>query len=357
MKFNHEGVIVDAFRYQIDPTPMWFNVCVAEGFIEVREDDCVITNTDFPMVAKKWDYIAHESNGTCYAMDSATFERTAYPIYIENNSMSEMDYYWSDKSYRKNVAYKHVSKMYDEYMSEIKESIKHSTIYRNQQISEFRTDSHYETEYKMFLYNTVDTLFLLDKLLSTNEKICILNFASFKNPGGAFLKGSIAQEESLCHSSTLYNVLYYFMEEFYVPNMKKLNHALYTHDMVYTPDIVFHNNDYTKTRNVDVITCAAPNRKVVEKYNDYINTAQINQVLKERIDRILYTAAINKDEVLILGPFGCGVFGNDPETVALYIRELIDTKYKNVFKTVVFSLPISNPNTSNVLAFWKVFSK
>ena len=39
------------------------------------------------------------------------------------------------------------------------------------------------------------------------EKIAVLNFASYQNPGGKFLEGSSAQEESLCHASTLYECL------------------------------------------------------------------------------------------------------------------------------------------------------
>lgn len=36
-----------------------------------------------------------------------------------------------------------------------------------------------------------------------NQKMAVLNFASYKNPGGMFIKGSKAQEECLCHESFL----------------------------------------------------------------------------------------------------------------------------------------------------------
>ena len=46
-------------------------------------------------------------------------------------------------------------------------------------------------------------------------KTAVLNFASYKNPGGMFIKGSSAQEESLCHESFLYNVLQEFDHTYY----------------------------------------------------------------------------------------------------------------------------------------------
>ena len=41
-------------------------------------------------------------------------------------------------------------------------------------------------------------------------KTAVLNFASYKEPGGGFMAGSQAQEESFCHESFLYNVLRQF---------------------------------------------------------------------------------------------------------------------------------------------------
>lgn len=162
-------------------------------------------------------------------------------------------------------------------------------------------------------------------------KIAVLNFASYKNPGGMFLEGSIAQEESLCHESALYNILSdeHIVQGFYFPNRQNLNRSLYHSNLLYTIAVPFvHNGEF---KYLDVITCAAPNKGAAQKYC-HVSDQECDYAMRLRIRSVLM-AAIDRDvDVLILGAFGCGVFRNDPKTVAtIFKQELDGCPFKAVF--------------------------
>ena len=173
-------------------------------------------------------------------------------------------------------------------------------------------------------------------------KKAVLNFASYKKPGGGYISGAMAQEESLCHCSNLYNVISdeKFKNAYYGYNNAHLNRGLYDSRIIYSPNIVFYNKDKTKTKTCDVITCAAPNKKAAQEYQK-VSDEEITAVMKDRILNILHVASQNKVDVLILGAFGCGVFGNDIESTARIFKECLTDYhyYKNVFKLVVFAIP------------------
>ena len=179
--------------------------------------------------------------------------------------------------------------------------------------------------------------------------LCVLNFASFTRPGGGFIKGSIAQEEALCHSSNLYNVLLAFKDE-YDKNYNKSSFktGLYENWAIYSPQIYFEgSNGISKLANV--ITCPAPNYSVYkEKYTDDV---LYKKTLKSRIKYVLDIARDQNQKILILGAFGCGVFGNDPTLVANYFKELLK-EYK--FEKVIFAIP--NDRNGNYKAFKNVFN-
>ena len=59
----------------------------------------------------------------------------------------------------------------------------------------------------------------------------------------------------------------------------------------------------------------------------------------------------NEVDTLILGAYGCGVFGQDPYEVASIFKEYLDEC--KCFKTVVFAVP--NGKNGNYEAFIKTF--
>ena len=186
-------------------------------------------------------------------------------------------------------------------------------------------------------------------------KIAALNFASYKNPGGMFLDGSRAQEECLCHESFLYNVLKR-QTDYYAWNRMRLNKALYKDRALYTPDVRFFKKGNIKADPdgvlCDVITCAAPNKSAAQKYTG-VSDAENSAALKERIHFLLQVAALSGAEVLILGAYGCGVFGQDPKEVAAIFKDELEMF---TFKEAVFAI-IKSDRDNNYEAFEGVFGK
>jgi uncharacterized protein (TIGR02452 family) len=185
----------------------------------------------------------------------------------------------------------------------------------------------------------------------SDSKICALNFASYQNPGGGFIIGANAQEENLCCESTLYNVLETQMESFYRPNRKRKNRGLYHDNLIYSPDIVFYRGE--REVNADVITCAAPFTKTAKKYFN-VTDEEVVSTLISRIDHVYNVAYANNVDTLILGAFGCGVFGNDLLDVATIFEILLRTKYDGCFEYVIFAVPIIHDNPVPYNTFCRV---
>ncbi|KNY25167.1 TIGR02452 family protein [Pseudobacteroides cellulosolvens] len=188
-----------------------------------------------------------------------------------------------------------------------------------------------------------------------NETVC-LNFASAKNPGGGFLTGSQAQEESLARSSGLYPCISH-MSEMYEYNRSRRT-CLYSDYMIHSPKVPFIRYDSGKLMDkpvlISVITAPAVNAGVVMQ-RDKEDQDKIGEVMIERIRKILAVAAINNSRAIVLGAFGCGVFKNKPEDVAEYFeRVLIKEGYKVLFDKIVFAVYEKAEDKRNFNAFNKM---
>ncbi|MBM6386300.1 MAG: TIGR02452 family protein [Paenibacillus sp.] len=171
------------------------------------------------------------------------------------------------------------------------------------------------------------------------DVVC-LNFASAKNPGGGFLGGSQAQEESLARASGLYPCISQ-MNEMYDHN-RKLRTCLYSDYMIYSPGVPVIRDDEDRLLaqyyTTAFITAPAVNAGVV-KEREQADDQQIESVMKERIRYILDVAATNGHRTLVLGAYGCGVFRNDPVDVARYFHEvLVQENFRQSFDQIVFAV-------------------
>ena len=177
-------------------------------------------------------------------------------------------------------------------------------------------------------------------LVDEGYNVAVLNFASARNPGGGFIKGSNAQEESLARASGLYHcihdsTMYAFNEE----NAQRTK-CMYTHQIIYSPNVpVFRDNDDELIKvpyKVSFITAPAVNAGEASKRG--VKHETINKAMYARIDRILGIAKDKGHDALVLGSYGCGVFGNEIQNIGEIFCELLTGKYAGLFKKVVFSV-------------------
>ncbi|TDL18021.1 hypothetical protein BD410DRAFT_793713 [Rickenella mellea] len=191
------------------------------------------------------------------------------------------------------------------------------------------------------------------RLLATtrpDHKIGVLNFASAKKPGGGFLGGAQAQEESIARSSSLYPTLITpTTKPFYDTHRHDPKGGYYSHAMIYSPGVVCFRDDsgeWLKPIEVDVVTSPAVNAGTVRQtlYAELAGKseeAKIERVMRERMARILYLFEKNGVRHLVLGSFGTGVFKNDVKTVARIWADLLGregSRFEKSFERVVFAV-------------------
>ncbi len=173
------------------------------------------------------------------------------------------------------------------------------------------------------------------------QSVAALNFASAKNPGGGFLNGSQAQEESLARASALYACL--ITQVGYYDANRSTSSLLYTDHMIYSPEVPVFRDDEDELLEepwaVSIITSPAPNAGAIRK-NEPDAVADIESTFRQRIEHVLAASVVHEQTALVLGAWGCGVFGNDPEMVARLFGEFLlnDGPYAKAFEHVAFAV-------------------
>jgi uncharacterized protein (TIGR02452 family) len=192
-----------------------------------------------------------------------------------------------------------------------------------------------------------------------HDPLC-LNFASAKNPGGGVLSGSQAQEECLARASGLYAALATHLP-FYELN-RRCATSLYTNHAIYSPGIPVFRDDTDALLHspylVSIVTSPAVNAGAVRK-NEPENIGKIEATMRHRINSILAIARRYRHRAVVLGAWGCGVFGNDPAAVANWFREALTSRsqFASVFDRVAFAVLDLADGTPTFNAFRQTFAE
>lgn len=167
--------------------------------------------------------------------------------------------------------------------------------------------------------------------------VACLVFASAKSPGGGFRTGAQAQEESLARASALY-ACQRAVPEFYEFHRRQRD-LLYSDRIIYSPAVpVFRDDDgvlLARPYPVSFLTAAAPNLGAIAT-NQPDAADAVPAALAARAARVLQVAAAHGHRRIVLGAWGCGVFGNDPAVVAAAFAGLL--KQPTAFDEIVFAV-------------------
>jgi uncharacterized protein (TIGR02452 family) len=182
------------------------------------------------------------------------------------------------------------------------------------------------------------TLAAARRLIDDGFRPVALNFASAKHPGGGFLGGARAQEESLARSSGLFACLAGNpMYEYH----RTRGDPMYSGYAIYSPDVpVFRADDGSlldRPYTCSFLTAPAVNARVVLE-RDPSRLPEIRAAMRERVDRVLAIAASHGHDAAVLGAWGCGVFGNDGRVVAGLFRRALDEGFRGVFGRAIFAI-------------------
>ncbi|MCB5168383.1 TIGR02452 family protein [Streptomyces bambusae] len=183
------------------------------------------------------------------------------------------------------------------------------------------------------------------------EHLAVLNFASARNPGGGYLRGAKAQEEDLCRTALLYPCLLE-APDYYTAHRASTDLG-YSHRVIFSPHVpVIRDGSRAlldQPYRVSFLTSPAPNAGQLARRSPGAK-ADVRGTLAERARRVLGVAAHHGVRELVLGAWGCGVFGNDPVEVADAFAEALDT-HGAPFVRITFAVWDRSADSPNRAAF------
>ncbi len=171
-----------------------------------------------------------------------------------------------------------------------------------------------------------------------HARVCVLNFASAYLAGGGWLRGSQAQEEALVRVSALYPSL--LAAPRYYAYHKQRQDPMHSDYAIYSPAVPVFREARGELLSApwpcSFVTCPAVQAKKVRAAGG--SEGAIESAMARRVARVLAIMALHGHDAIVLGAWGCGVFGNAPETIAELFASQLRGEFTGVFSAVDFAV-------------------
>jgi uncharacterized protein (TIGR02452 family) len=191
-----------------------------------------------------------------------------------------------------------------------------------------------------------------------NERVVVLNFGSAKNPGGGFIKGAMAQEESLALHLSLYACL---EGDPMYGHHRTMKGGIYTDWCIFSPEVPVFCRESESSLLADpwlmsVITCPCLNKSAMMPQSRMTEKA-LQEALRKRMLRFLSVLAAHHSGNVVLGAWGCGVFCNDPKMIAQLFSDLLwrHPLFRDQWPNVVFAVLDNTSDRSTLQPFFDIF--
>lgn len=241
-----------------------------------------------------------------------------------------------NKRQNKEMAEKHDQMVNKLFKQQIDESSQQTKIYDTKNVIK-SIDNAVKPNIEVWATDTYNAAIKAFKTFK-HQKIAVLNFADYINPGGGYLNGLMAQEEAICGQSDLYPIIIR-QKEYYAYNQKHMNRGLYEDRALYTPNVLWGISVRPQAKT-DVITCAAPRKsraKYIKGKGQNAFKHEANQAMQKRMTFVKHLAETEKADTLILGAWGAGAFGFDAREVAqMWQKAFIEpTSIQNIIYAII----------------------
>lgn len=229
----------------------------------------------------------------------------------------------------------------------------------------------------------LDCLLVAKELLAEGYNPAVMNLADAYTACGWYKRGSRAQEEALCRSTTLSRSLFQFFkpasgkkDRYATEANITLKDIAYPMDMnfggIYSPGVTVFRNaadlyslmEEADIYKVGIISVAALDfnekhgKNLAYKADDGGFTPEGLEIMKNKIRTIYRLALSNGHDSLVAGAFGCGAFRLPCDVVAALFNEILtEDEFRNKFRKITFAILDKDGEDGKFSPFYKMFKK